>query len=129
MERRGSITPGMRAAGETFRRKFRAAQFDPLRASNLLRTAAAGSGRAEPRDTALAAREHLWRAICAVGGLASAGGACLWHVVGLEETLKDWALTTGWSGRPIAQETASGILVAALGALEAYYEQRPTNSS
>ena len=122
MERRGSITAGMRAAGETFRHKFSMAQLGPLRAANLLRTS--GNSRGEPRDAAIAAKQHVWRAICAVGGMSSAGGARLWHVVGLEQSLKEWALTRGWTGRPIAQETASGVLICALGALEAYYEGR-----
>ena len=67
------------------------------------------------------AREHVWRAVVAVGGPASPGGSCLWHVVGWERSLKEWALEQGWNGRRISQETASGILVAALGALEAHY--------
>ena len=37
MERRGSITAGMRQAGEDFRRRFAAAQLDPLRALDLSR--------------------------------------------------------------------------------------------
>jgi hypothetical protein len=49
-------------------------------------------GDVPPRVARIAAKEHVWRAICAVGGLASAGGACLWHVIGLEQSLKEWAL-------------------------------------
>jgi hypothetical protein len=37
MERRGSITPGMRQAGEDFRDRFAIAQLDPLRAFDLSR--------------------------------------------------------------------------------------------
>jgi hypothetical protein len=37
MERRGSITPGMRQAGEDFRARFAIAQLDPLRAFDLAR--------------------------------------------------------------------------------------------
>ena len=60
-------------------------------------------------------------ALLAGGCVNSAGGSCLWHVVGFERALKEWALTGSWNGRRIAQETASGILIAALGALEAHY--------
>jgi hypothetical protein len=35
--------------------------------------------------------------------------------------LKEWALEQGWSGRRVSQEAASGILVAALGALETHF--------
>jgi hypothetical protein len=38
----------------------------------------------------------VWRAISAVGGLAPAMGARLWHVVGLECNLKRWAHEVGW---------------------------------
>ena len=63
----------------------------------------------------------VWHAIRAVGGIASPAGSCLWHVVGWERSLKEWALEQGWSGRRVSQEAASGILIAALGALEAHF--------
>lgn len=119
MQRRGSITAGMRAAGERFRRDFRSAALDPLRAANLTRIP--GSTGGDMTERGVAAKEHVWRAVCAVGGLASAGGACVWHVVGLEATLKEWALSRGWAGRPIREEIASGILIGALGVLEEHY--------
>jgi hypothetical protein len=67
------------------------------------------------------AREEVWRAIVAVGGPGSPGGSCLWHVVGCESSLKEWALEQGWNGRRVSQETASGILIAALAILEAHH--------
>ena len=63
----------------------------------------------------------MWRAIQSVGGIASPAGSCLWHVLGWERSLKEWALEQGWSGRRVSQESASGILVAGLGALEAHF--------
>jgi hypothetical protein len=125
MERRGSITAGMRQAGEDFRARFTLAQLDPLRALDLshlrlgersLRPDGEGPGlRIE------AARKAVWVALQTVGGPASPAGSCLWHVLGLERSLKEWALEQGWSGRRVSQEAASGILVAALGALEAHF--------
>ncbi|MGC2202270.1 MAG: hypothetical protein WA633_19300 [Stellaceae bacterium] len=67
------------------------------------------------------AREAVWSAVLAVGGLNSAGGSCVWHVLGMEQSLKEWALEQGWNGRRVTQEAASGILIAALGTLEAYF--------
>jgi hypothetical protein len=67
------------------------------------------------------ARRAVWEAILAVGGLGSPAGSCLWHVLGWESSLKEWALERGWSGRRVSQEAASGILIAALGALEAHF--------
>ena len=59
--------------------------------------------------------------IAALGGIASPAGSCVWHVVGAEWTLKDWALREGWGGRPLSAETASGVLIGALGVLQALY--------
>jgi hypothetical protein len=125
MERRGSITAGMRQAGEDFRVRFAIAQLDPLRAFDLTRPRTgnrfgAASGD-EPGLRIENARELVWRAIIAIGGPGSPGGSCLWHVLGWERSLKEWALEQGWSGRRVSQETASGILIAALGALETHF--------
>ncbi|HKF71364.1 MAG TPA: hypothetical protein VKB68_06420 [Stellaceae bacterium] len=120
MERRRSITPAMRQAGEDFRAIFHAASLDPLRAADLNRVPGAG------RDRHLGARggearEKVWAAMTALGGIQSPAGSCVWHVVGCEWTLKDWALREGWGGRPLGVETAAGILVGALGVLQALY--------
>ncbi|HEY3910404.1 MAG TPA: DUF6456 domain-containing protein [Stellaceae bacterium] len=125
MERRGSITPAMRQAGEDFRARFGVAQLDPLRALDYSRARDASAARHYrgsdgPGSRIEGARQTVWRAILAVGGLGSPGGSCLWHVVGWERSLKEWALEQGWSGRRVSQEAASGILIAALGALEAH---------
>jgi hypothetical protein len=115
----------MRQAGEDFRRRFALAQLDPLRALDPSRM---NSGdKPSRRDDhapglrAEAARAAVWRAIGAVGGMASPAGSCLWHVVGWECSLKEWAQGQGWAGRRVSQEAASGILVAALGALETHF--------
>ena len=125
MQRRGSITAGMRQVGEDFRARFALAALDPLRAVDLSRLRLGErSPRPDNDGPALrieAARTQVWRAIQAVGGIASPGGSCLWHVLGWERSLKEWALEQGWSGRRVSQESASGILVAALGALEAHF--------
>jgi hypothetical protein len=131
MERRGSITAGMRQAGEYFRARFATAQLDPLSAFDLSRPRTGGpSGYRSGEEPGLRienAREAVWRAILAIGGLGSAGGSCLWHVVGWERSLKEWALEQGWSGRRVSQEAASGILIAALGALEGHFASRKAN--
>src|ERR1700733_14974817 len=53
--------------------------------------------------------------------IASPAGSCVWHVVGCEWTIRDWALREGWGGRPLSEEAASGVLVGALGVLQALY--------
>jgi Domain of unknown function (DUF6456) len=125
MERRGSITAAMRQAGEDFRVRFARAQLDPLRAVDLSRLQLGARNTRPDRDAPglriEAARQAVWRAIQGVGGIASPAGSCLWHVLGWERSLKEWALEQGWSGRRVSQEVASGILVAALGALESHF--------
>ena len=125
MERRGSITASMRQAGEDFRARFATAQLDPLRAPDWSRLRVGGSSRFragdEPGLRIEGARNAVWHAIRALGGMGSPAGSCLWHVVGWERSLKEWALEQGWNGRRVSQEAASGILIAALGALEAHF--------
>jgi hypothetical protein len=116
MQRGGTITAEMRQAGEDFRAAFRTAHLDPLHAASLMRSFA-GARDEGPRPRIEAARKEVWRRIVSVGGLASPGGSCLWHVVGLETPLKQWAAEQGWCGRRVAPEAASGILVAVLGIL------------
>jgi len=125
MERRGTITAGMRQAGEDFRARFATAQLDPLSAYDISRPridhrSGLRSGD-EPGLRIEKAREAVWRAILVVGALNSAGGSCLWHVLGWERSLKEWALERGWSGRRVSQEAASGVLIAALGTLERHF--------
>jgi hypothetical protein len=127
MHRRGSITAAMRQAAEDFRARFLTAQLDPLRALDYSRPRDGGTGHTKGGGEGglrlEGAREHVWRAIVAVGGPSSPGGSCLWHVVGWELSLKEWAFEQGWNGRRVSQEAASGILIAALGALEAHYRR------
>jgi hypothetical protein len=124
MERRGSITPAMRQAGEDFRTRFAVAQLDPLRALDTahLRIAELGPNPdpGAPGARIEAARTTVWQAIQAVGGIGSPAGSCPWHVLGWQRNLRQWALEQGWSGRRVSPEAASGILIAALGALESH---------
>jgi hypothetical protein len=124
MERRGSITSAMRQAGEDFGARFTVAQLDPLRAADPshLRIAELGPRleREAPGPRIEAARRQIWQALQAVGGVGSPAGSCLWHVVGWQLPVKEWALHQGWSGRRVSQEAASGILIATLGALESH---------
>jgi hypothetical protein len=57
----------------------------------------------------------------ALGGILRRAGSCVWHVVGLQRSVREWAIRQGWGGRPVRQEQAQGILVAALGMLAAHF--------
>ncbi len=120
MARARTISPEMRQAGEDFQALFALSQLDPLQSPDLrrvpqsLRELPIGLQRTE-------ARKKIWRALGALGGSSSPAGSCAWHVLGCQWSLKEWALRQGWSGRALSQETASGILIGALGVLKAFY--------
>jgi hypothetical protein len=61
------------------------------------------------------------RPAAASGCLGSPAGSCVWHVVGLQRSIREWAMRQGWGGRPVRVEQAQGILVAALGVLAGSY--------
>lgn len=113
LQRQGAITGEMRQAGDDFHAVFMAAQLDPLAAPDLRRVPHAAR--------TLEARRKVWAALTALGGAASPAGSCVWHVLGCGWTLKDWSLRAGWNGRALSPEAASGILLGALGALQAFY--------
>ena len=72
-------------------------------------------------DAQVAARERVARALDALGGHGLPAASCVWHVVGMQTSIREWALRQGWGGRPVRQENAQGILVAALGVLAKHY--------
>jgi hypothetical protein len=81
-----------------------------------------GTGRKpELNERQLDARRRVHRSLGALGGLSSPAGSCVWHVVGLQRSVREWAIRQGWGGRTVRQEQAQGILVAALGMLAAYF--------
>jgi Domain of unknown function (DUF6456) len=116
MLRAGTITPEMHDAANDFQAAFIVANLDPIRALPFLRVP--GTGRdPDLNDRQLHARRRVHTALEALGGISSPAGSCVWHVVGLQRSVREWAIRQGWSGRPVRQEQAQGILVAALGML------------
>lgn len=121
MLRRGTISPAMHQAGEDFRALFHRGSLEPLRAANLARVPHAATHDQSITLRQGEARKKVWEALTLLGGIASPAGSCVWHVIGCEWSLREWALREGWGGRPLAQETAAGILIGALGALQAHF--------
>jgi hypothetical protein len=120
----GAITPAMHAAARDFQAAFTIACFDSMPRVNLTlmaRSPSAAHHVSDLNDAQLAARERVARALDALGGHGSPAGACVWHVVGMQTSVREWALRLGWGGRPVRQESAQGILVAALGVLAKHY--------
>jgi hypothetical protein len=122
MRRRGTISPAMHQAAEDFRALFHRASLDPLRVPDLGRIpSGARAGEAPLPQRRAEARNRIWSALVALGGIASPAGSCVWHVVGCEWSVKEWALRQGWGGRPLSQEAAAGVLVGALGTLQGHF--------
>jgi hypothetical protein len=116
----GVIDHALLEAGREFERAFTAAALDPLRAMPLERVLGNGQGLNVAEGISLA-RWRLHSALTALGGQPSPAGSACWEVLGLGRSLREWALGHGWQGRPLRQEAAQGILVAALGVLAAHY--------
>lgn len=119
----GTITPEMHEAAALFRTKFRAAALDALQPIPWDRVpGGSGDGMTERQA---AARRHVAEAMDALGGFGSAAGSAVWHVVGLECSVREWAQRQGWGGRPVGAPQAQGMLVAALCVLAAHYGLTP----
>ena len=69
----------------------------------------------------VAARDKVSAALEALGGPGSPGGSAVWHVLGLECSIREWAMAQGWQAKPIAPAQAQGMFTAALSVLAAHY--------
>jgi len=114
-----AISEAMHDAGRAFQRDFQFAGLDPIRARPMMFPV--GAGAPEPTESQLDARRRVHRALEALGGIGSPGGSCLWHVLGCGCSIREWAIRQGWSGRPLRQEQAQGILIAALGVMASHH--------
>jgi hypothetical protein len=120
MLRSGTITEAMHDAAKDFQAAFIVANLDPLRALPILRVPGTGHDP-DLNDRQLHARRRVNKSLEALGGISSPAGSCVWHVVGLQRSVREWAMRQGWGGRPVRQEQAHGILVAALGVMVSLY--------
>jgi len=121
LERAGDITAAQRAAGEQFHAIFRAAARDPIKATDPAKTHVSGAhGLAQPMGS-LWAKTALDRALDALGGLASPAGSCAWHVLGNDCSVQSFARRQAWTGKPIRNEVAKGVLLSTLGTLQHHF--------
>ena len=120
MLRAGTITKDMHDAARDFQAQFTVARFDVIRCMPLVRLPGAG-GPGDLTDAQVDARRRVGKALDALCGLGSPAGSCVWHIVGLQCSIRQWAMRQGWSGRPIGEKQAQGILIAALGVLAGHY--------
>ncbi len=119
----GNITEQMHEAGCIFRTLFRSAAIDSMSTSQLIRLPGSTADRLSNRQ--IDARRRVLAAMDALGGHDSPAGSCIWFVVGLEMSVREWAMRQGWSGRPVHSPVAQGILVAGLGTLASHFRLTP----
>ena len=123
MERAGRITAAMRAAGLIFNEHFNEAGLDPLWAADPTRIPVLShrSYLINARRGSLLAVEMVIEALERLGGIASVGGSCAWHVLGCECTIESWAISRCWATIRIDRHAARGILLTDLGILQNHY--------
>ncbi len=119
----GTITAEMHEAGEIFRGLFRAACFDSMSTSQVLRLP---GGRVDTLSTLqVEARRRVAAALDLLGGHESPCGSCAWFVVGLEFSVREWSMRQGWAGRTMHGPVGQGILVGTLGTLAMHFGLTP----
>ena len=119
----GTITPQMHEAGCIFRTLFRSAALDSIATTQFVRVGGATADTMSVRQ--IDARRRVGRAMDALGGHSSPAGSAMWFVVGLEMSIREWSARQGWSGRPVPQPIAGGMLVAGLGILAMHFGLTP----
>lgn len=120
MFKRGSITFEMDKAGRQFRDDFDLGALHGIRAGSMFRLGGSQQGDAIAIHQQCA-RDRIAAALAVAGGRTSPCGSCMWHILGEGKHIDEWATMEGWRGRPLRRETASGILIGALGMLVVHY--------
>ena len=124
MHKAGTITRAMHDAARDFKAHFIIAAYDATPPRDMIRVSGGGWTN-DLTDNQIAARNRVARALGTLGGSASPGGSCVWHVVGLGLSLREWAMQQGWGGKPMLVSQATGVLVTALGVLAVHYGYGP----
>jgi hypothetical protein len=115
----GTITQEMFDAGSLFRMLFRSTSLGTMGTSALLRLP--GKTTRGMSDHHIHAGIKVADAINVLGGHDSAAGSCAWHVLGCENSVREWAMRQGWGGRLVPPTQAQGMLVATLCVLAAHF--------
>ena len=125
MRKAGTITRAMHQAARDFQAHFTIAAYDTTATASMVHVRRLRGEKMTWSDDLtvrqIAARDRVHDALTTLGGMSSPAGSCVWHVVGLQMSLRDWAIQQGWNGRSVRRGEASGILIAALGALAGHY--------
>ena len=125
MLKAGTITVAMHDAARDFQAHFTIAAYDATATASIVRVRRRRGEKMTWNDDLtirqIAARDRVHDVLQALGGMSSPGGSCVWHVVGLQMSLREWAMQQGWNNKPVRPGEASGILISALGMLAVHY--------
>ena len=123
MLNKGTIKASEALAGEVFYQDFHRAGWHALRAASM-----EWSPRGERGDNpgVQAARLELYKAFDVMGGLGAPCSQVLIHVIGMEMSIRAWALREGGGvgGWRLDPQTARGLLIGALSVMVAHYGSR-----
>jgi hypothetical protein len=123
MVKSGEVPGEDARAARRFQGAFHRAQLDPLKALDLAKIPAKGSGAAPIGERIEDARDQVWRALTALGGTNSPAARALWYVIGGGLSIDEWARRERWgNGRPLHHTVARGIVIGALAAHRAHVE-------
>ena len=119
--RNGTIRDQEHDAGRRFEEDFALACLDPLHASDPGRIP--GRRQLELNDAIIAGRSKIRATMATLGGPTTPVGSSVWCVLGLGQTLKEWAVNCqfGQGGRSLDERVAKGIFLAALSVLALHY--------
>ena len=128
MLRKGTITVAMHDAAILFGSDFHSAGLLGMQSIDYA-SAGGGTAGASSTERAALASCRVHKALGAVGGIASLGGAFLWRMVGEGMQMREWAATTHWNNRSLSKDEARGIAIGALQMLATHYgyQSRPDN--
>ena len=132
MRKAGTITRAMHQAARDFQAHFTIAAYDTTATASIVRVRRLRGEKMTWNDDVtvrqIAARDRVHDALDALGGMSSPGGSCVWHVVGLGYSLRQWATQRGWGGKLMYASQAPGVLISALGMLAVHYGYERPNS-
>ncbi|MDP6342440.1 MAG: hypothetical protein QF578_14935 [Alphaproteobacteria bacterium] len=123
--RRGRIDGRAAEAARDFERNFEVAHLTGVAARDVSapidRSHRSGPPRAEPHRV-LAARDRVWAALEALGGVGTPGASAVWDILGMGMTIKQHAERCQFGdGRSLNPMAATGILVQACYTLAAHF--------
>jgi hypothetical protein len=119
MSSRGTISDRMLQAGRRFQRAFEDAYASDACAIDWLKVGV-GHWR-EPDFIRTSSSREFIKAMAALGGRSSPSGSACWYILGEGLSIKDWARLHPFGRRCLSEKAAAGVLVGALGVLEAIW--------